>query len=77
MLAFLRGMCNLAHCMDDDLIPTSEVAKLLGRSVATINRWAAEGRGVPEPAVDIPGRGGVRMYRRSDVEALAAERAAS
>lgn len=52
-----------------DLIPTATVAKMLGKSVATINRWAAEGDRL-KPAIDMGGRTGARLFRRSDVEAL-------
>lgn len=56
--------------MADDLMPTTAVAALLGKSVATINRWAQEKRLVP--AVELPGATGARLYRRADVEALRA-----
>lgn len=54
--------------MTDELLPTKAVAAMLGRSVATINRWAQEGRLVP--AVEMPGDTGARLFRRSDIEAL-------
>jgi len=57
--------------MDTDLLSTAAVAQLLDRSVSTINRWASQGR--LEPAVDMPGRTGARLYRRSDVETLLGE----
>lgn len=53
----------------DDLIPTAETARILGKSVATINRWAAERKLVP--AIEMPGEKGARLFRRSDVLALA------
>lgn len=53
-----------------DLIPTADVADILGKSVPTVNRYAAEGRLVP--AIRMPGLRGARLYRRSDVEAFAA-----
>lgn len=53
---------------DDDLIGTAEAAAILDRPVATINRMALDGR-LPI-AVQMPGRTGARLYRRSDVEAL-------
>ena len=56
--------------MSDDLITTATAAGLLGKSVATVNRWAAEGR--ITPAVEMPGETGARLYRRSDIEALLA-----
>lgn len=59
--------------MADDLIGTKAAADILGRTVATLNRWAAEKReDTPQPAVELPGKTGARLYRRADVEALAA-----
>lgn len=59
--------------MADDLIPTKEVSDLLGVSVATINRWAADGReDRPQPALTLPGETGARLYRRADVDAYRA-----
>lgn len=59
--------------MTDDLIATADVAKLLGYTVATINRWAADGTpGKPQPALKLPGETGARLYRRADVEAYKA-----
>lgn len=55
----------------DDLLPTQEVARLFGKGVATINRWATEGH--LSAAVQLPGRTGARLYRRADVEALLAQ----
>jgi DNA-binding transcriptional MerR regulator len=60
--------------MQDDLVPTKTVAEMLGKPVGTINRWAKEGK--LEPAFEIPGRTGARLYRRSDIEAFAAAEAA-
>lgn len=51
-----------------DLLTTAQVATLLGKSVPTINRWAAEG--ILEPTVKLPGATGANVFRRSDVEAL-------
>lgn len=53
---------------DAELIDTQTVADLLGKSVPTINRWAAEER--LKPAVRGRGDRGYRLYRRSDIEAL-------
>lgn len=68
LLASVEVLCKYARAMSDDLLPTTAVAELLGKSVATINRWAQEKRLVP--AVELPGETGARLYRRSDVEAL-------
>jgi len=54
--------------MTDDLIPTKTVAEMFGKTVATINRWAQEGR--LKPAIEMEGLTGARLYRRSDVEAF-------
>jgi len=51
------------------LITTAEAASILGRPIATVNRWALSGRLVP--VTQLPGRTGARLYRRADVEALA------
>lgn len=56
--------------VEDELLTTAEVAALLGRSVPTINRWAVEERLIP--VMKVPGLRGPRLYRRADVEALAA-----
>lgn len=54
-----------------DLIPTAEAAKILRRSVATVNRYAAAGD--LKPALELGGRTGARLFHRADVEALAAK----
>lgn len=60
---------------DDDLIGTAEVAKRLGVSVATVNRWQDDAEDAPEAplraAVVIPGpkRAAARLYRSADVQA--------
>ncbi len=61
---------QICTAMDDELLPTATVAELLGKTVTTINRWVLEGKLIP--AVDMPGRTGARLFRRSDVEALLA-----
>lgn len=62
--------------MDDaeDLLTTAEVAAIKGKTVATINRWAAEGK-LPV-AQKLPGATGANLFRRSDVEALLSKGAA-
>ena len=52
--------------MQDDLIPTSEVAAICGTTVSTVNRWVAAGKLVP--AIQGPGRTGVRLFRRQEIE---------
>lgn len=53
---------------EPDLVSTREAADILGKSVATVNRLAANG----ELPVALSGHGlrGARFYRRSDVEGL-------
>lgn len=48
----------------DDLLTTADVAKLTGRNIATVNRWAANGL-LPTAA-----QANGRLYRRSAVEAF-------
>lgn len=55
--------------MGEVLIGTAAAARRLGVSVATVNRWAATG--VLPTAAKGDGRTGARMYRSSDVDALA------
>ena len=58
----------------DDLLTSSDVARLLQISVPTVNRWAAAGR---LPVVQkLPGIRGAYLFRRVDVERLAKDSAA-
>jgi DNA-binding transcriptional MerR regulator len=50
-----------------ELVSTDDASKIAGVSVATINRWAREGR--LTPFVQGKGVRGARFYRREDVEA--------
>ena len=56
-----------------DLLTTAQAAEIVGRSVPTVNRWAAEG--ILTPAQKLPGLRGAYLFRRSDVEALSQETA--
>lgn len=59
--------------MSDELITTKSAADIIGKSVATLNRWAADERAdTPKPALKVPGKLGARLYRRADVEAYKA-----
>ena len=58
--------------MQTDLITTNEAAAILGTTVSTVNRWAQSRK--LTPAHEIEGRGGIRLFLRADVEALAAAR---
>ncbi|MDR3033903.1 MAG: hypothetical protein LBV78_12495 [Kitasatospora sp.] len=53
-----------------DLIVTAEAAAIAHVDVATINRWAKSGR--LAVAAKLPGRTGANLYRRADVEQIAA-----
>lgn len=65
----------MQHMSNLELIPTSEVARLAGRDVRTVNRWVKDGR--LKPAVQGPGVRGPRMFRPSDVLNLLAEELAA
>lgn len=54
---------------DAPLIGTAEAARLLGRTVSTVNRWASTGRLIP--AAQGTGIRGPRFFRRADVVKLA------
>jgi excisionase family DNA binding protein len=58
---------------DDDLLTTADVADMAGVSRQTVWRWAADG--TLAAAVTLPS--GHHRFRRSDVEALLAPKAAS
>lgn len=53
----------------DDLLTAAEMASTFGVTVATINRWAAEGK-LPV-AYKLPGVRGANLFSRAAVEALA------
>lgn len=58
----------------DDLIPSVEATDMLGVGRSTLTRWVKSGR-LPE-AKKLPGATGARLFRRSDIERVAAEEAA-
>lgn len=55
---------------DDELIGTAAAAKLLHVERSTLTRWVLTGR--IKPAMQLPGATGARLFRRTDIEALAA-----
>jgi predicted site-specific integrase-resolvase len=59
----------------DELIPTSEVARLARADTATVNRWVKAGK--LRVAAKSPGLRGANLYRWADVEKFLCERAAS
>lgn len=58
---------------DLDLIGSDESSQICGVDRATFLRWREAG--LIAEAAKIPGPNGAYMFRRSDVEALAAEKA--
>jgi excisionase family DNA binding protein len=54
--------------MLNNLLTTEQAAERLGKHVATINRWALEGKLVP--AFQAPGVRGARMFPHEAVNAL-------
>jgi excisionase family DNA binding protein len=72
-------MCNAQAMPNEmtslDLVGTAEAARMLGHvDKSTITRWVHDGR--LEVAHRLPGKHGALLFRRADIEALAAERAA-
>jgi len=62
--------------MTDDLIGTAEAARILGRSLRTVHRLVQDQH--LTPALIAPGgQSGVYLFRRGDVESLAAKRSAA
>lgn len=62
-------MRNVAHEGDDtELVSTAEAATLLGKSTATISRWADSGA-LPV-AFKAPGTRGARFFTRDAVDAM-------
>lgn len=56
------------------LLTTAEAAKMIGRTVATVNRWAIDGR-LPV-AQKLPGTTGANLFRPVDVRRLLTDAAA-
>jgi len=54
-----------------DLLPTKDVAQLLGVHVSTVARMVAANE--IQPAMKIPGKTGAYLFDRADVERLARE----
>lgn len=64
-------MSKVTHMGNEaELLSTAEAAALLGKSIATINRWADSGA-LPV-AVKAPGIRGARFFARGAVEAMKA-----
>ena len=56
----------------DDLIGTTETGQILGKTPRTVQRMVSAGALVP--VVTLPGKTGAHLFKRADVEALAADR---
>lgn len=70
----MRSYCPiLVHMPHDPLLTATQAAVILGCSRWTVNRCAADGR--LKEAQRLPGYGGARLFRRKDVERLAARQA--
>jgi excisionase family DNA binding protein len=54
----------------DELLTTAQVAEIVGRDRSTITRWVQAGHLTPA----LTTAGGFLLFRRSDVERLAADR---
>jgi predicted site-specific integrase-resolvase len=58
-----------------DLIGSAESCRILGIHPATLGRWVAAG--VLTTAHRLPGKNGAHLFKRVDIEALAAEKRAA
>ncbi len=56
---------------DDEFLNAAQTAVELNRTVSSVHRYVEVGR--LTPAFEAPGLRGAKFFRRSDVEALAAE----
>jgi hypothetical protein len=68
LMWFSHPMSNVPHEGSAGLLSTAEAAALLGKSTATINRWA-DSTALPV-AFKAPGVRGARFFAREDVENL-------
>ena len=68
LMWFSHPMSNVPHDGSAGLLSTAEAAALLGKSPATINRWAEDGT-LPV-AFRAPGIRGARFFTRDAVDAM-------
>lgn len=61
--------------VNDALIGSTEASRLLDIDKATLSRWVTSG--ILHPVHKLPGRNGAYLFRRADIENLAAERASA
>lgn len=74
--SLLTNLRNCARLLNmSDLLTTAQAAEIVGKSVPTVNRWAAEG--VLTPAHKLPGRTGAYLFERAEVERVRDEYAGS
>ena len=60
---------------NDSLVSSDDASKILGVHRATFLRWVADG--LIKPVHELPGIRGAKLFRRTDVEKLADEKAAT
>ena len=66
------NLCVMHKNEQRDLIPTAEVARILGVRVSTVSRRVA--RGDLDYAMKLPGETGAYLFDRAAIERLAVER---
>lgn len=62
---------------ESDLLTSAQACALLGVNRSTLSRWAAREPQRIEPAIKHGGLRGPYLFRRADVERLAAQRSAA
>lgn len=67
--------CAMLTPMPNDLIGSTEAARILSIDKATLSRWVTTGQ--LRAAYKLPAKNGAYFFNRADIETLAAERAAS
>lgn len=60
--------------MPNDLLTKRDAADLLGCHLSTVNRMVTDGRLRPARVIDGPQRAAMYLFRRIDIERLAAKR---
>ena len=65
--------CGTIAAMPNDIIGSTEACTILVVDKSTLSRWVAAGR--ITPVARLPRKNGALIFNRSDIDALAAERA--
>ena len=65
--------CVTINAVKHDMIGSKDSCRILGIDKATLSRWVTAGQ--LTPVHKLPGRNGAYLFNRSDIEALATERA--